>query len=365
MDLQASVVARVLQYLLEQNAPVSLARLARQLQLAQSQVRRVLTELQQLQLLRLQQDGRRTLVLLQQQARVLLQAQSVERSADAGLARVRRQRWQRDASPLEAPDAQLDWVIEEAAVALLFNGHAHVVMMLTPQDLEDFALGHSLAEGIVHSVQELELIEIQQQGQGYAVHLAVPELRYQALLQGGGRSAAGSASCGLCGTRELEQALQLPPAHAQDGQDHDSNGSGVMELATLVDGFARMAQQQRLNARTGAAHAAALLLPDGDVLVREDIGRHSAVDKLLGAAARAGVQPRVLLLTSRLSFEIVRKAAQVGVRCIAAISAPSALALRSAARAGIEVWGFVRSGQGNRYETGSVVDPQQAHSRME
>jgi formate dehydrogenase accessory protein FdhD len=341
--VQQSVAARVLERLLVETRPCSLARLAKQLGLAQSQLRRELTALESLGLLHIEHAAARTLIALSEHGKQVLSSAAGVGTFSGVLEVLREQvhlEPQRDAGSMQA-----DWVIDEAPVALLYNGHPHVVMMLTPVDLADFALGYSLAEGIVDTAAQLKLIEILRQDSGYAIHLAIAQSQFDALLQGATRSVAGSASCGLCGTRELSAALQLPKR-----RDALAAGARVeVTLPQLVAGFSRLRQLQVLNARCGSAHAAAALQPDGSLLVREDIGRHSAVDKLIGAVAASGARLDVLLLTSRVSFEIVRKAAHSGVHTIAAISAPSALALRCAAELGIAMWGFVREGQGNRY----------------
>jgi formate dehydrogenase accessory protein FdhD len=148
------------------------------------------------------------------------------------------------------------------------------------------------------------------------------------------RNLTGRTGCGLCGTATLEAAIR-PVRHVEpEGPKAD--------LATLSEGIRRLATLQPLNEASGAVHAAALLSGDGSFTVREDVGRHNAIDKAVGAVMRAGLQPHTLLVTSRASYEVVHKAAEVGCRLVAAISAPTSLALQLAREAGITLVGWTR-----------------------
>ncbi len=230
---------------------------------------------------------------------------------------------------------QVETLAEETAIALVYNGHPHAVMMATPADLDDFALGFSLTEAIVAAPEELQVVDRLVTSHGISLQMHIPQARFDALEQRG-RSLTGRTGCGLCGTDRLEAAIRpvrpVPPA--------------TMDPAQLAPYFADLQAQQPLNQRTGAVHAAAVIDADGELHVREDVGRHNAIDKAVGAARRAGSTPQVLLVTSRASYEVVHKAAEVGIGLVAAISAPTALAVRLAGEAGMVLVGFAR---GSRY----------------
>jgi len=229
-----------------------------------------------------------------------------------------------------------DCIAEEVPIALLYNDRPHVVMMATPRDLDDFALGFSLSEAILASAGELESIETQTLLEGIEVRLRVPDARAEA-LETRRRNLTGRTSCGLCGAQALEDAVRQP-ASVQGGPNIDS--------AILQHALAQMHQRQPLNVATGATHAAAWAQANGDiVLLREDVGRHNALDKLIGALTRSGedVQRGFLVVTSRASYEMVQKAATLGITLIAAISAPTALAIHLAEETGVTLIGFARS----------------------
>lgn len=222
-------------------------------------------------------------------------------------------------------------VAEEVAVALVYNGTPHVVMMASPGDLADFALGFSITEDLVASADEFELVEVLERDAGLVVQCLVPESRHAALRERA-RNLPGRSGCGLCGAQSLDGAIR-PIRRVRSHLRVDA--------ATVSAALAALAQQQSLNRATGAVHAAALVDESG-LLVREDIGRHNALDKLVGAMLGKGRGPGFVLITSRASYEIVHKAAAAGVELVAAISAPSALAIRLAEEAGITLVGFAR-----------------------
>ena len=238
--------------------------------------------------------------------------------------------------------AARETVIEEAPVAFVYNGMAHAVMMATPSDLEDFALGFSLSEGIVTSADELRAIEVVPLDQGVLLRLEV-DAECALALESRRRSIAGRSSCGLCGAENIEQVMRpLRPVESALTIPH----------TRLHAAFEVLANQQALNALTGAAHAAGWAMADGALgPVREDVGRHNALDKLIGAVVRAGLslQQGFALITSRASFEMVQKAATVGIPVLAAISAPTALAIRVAQEAGVTLAAFARDGTHNVY----------------
>ena len=244
--------------------------------------------------------------------------------------------------------AVADQVAEEVPVALRINGRAFAVMMATPCDLGDFALGFALTEGLVDTPAQLVDVVPRQQLEGIELALTLSADAPAARLDGAEaqRLLPGRSGCGLCGTRELEDAVRPPsPLH----------GQRVFAMEALERAFAALPAHQPMNAATGAVHAAAWADADGRiVLAREDVGRHNALDKLVGALLRgghAGGMPAdgMLLLTSRASFEMVAKAARAGIGFIAAISAPTALAVDIARGAGVCLVGFARPGGCNAY----------------
>ncbi len=229
-------------------------------------------------------------------------------------------------------------IAEETAVALLFNGVPHVVMMCSPIDLDDFAIGFALSEGIVERADEVEIIEMISREEGIAVHLAIPGPRFEALAQRQ-RQLVGRSGCGLCGAETLAEAMR-PVRRLQDPP--------TVAPLRLSRALQQLTRAQPLNARCGGLHAAAALLDDG-LLVREDVGRHNALDKVLGALTRSGKRCDAVLVTSRASYELVHKAAQCGIGTLVAVSAPTALAVRLAEQAGLCLYGFAREGRLTRY----------------
>ena len=237
-----------------------------------------------------------------------------------------------------------DLVAEEAPVALIYDGASFAVMMATPCDLEDFARGFSLSEGLVERADGILSIETVSLLEGIQLHIATaPDTRGAALSAQGGRSLPGRGSCGICGTRELEDAVRPAPRVRSAPAFHPD----MLERA-----LAELPAHQPMNAVTGAVHAACWVDADGRiVLAREDVGRHNALDKLIGAMSVRDIatDAGMLLLTSRASYEMVTKAARAGIGLIAAISAPTALAVDLARGAGIRLVGFARRGGYNLY----------------
>lgn len=248
----------------------------------------------------------------------------------------------------------MDSVAEEIPVALVYNGLPHVVMMATPQDLEDLALGFTLSEGIVAHTTEVNAIESDPVSDGIAVYVDIARERF-APLEAQRRNLAGRTGCGLCGTETIDQAVRHPPRV----------GRGVqIEADALHNALSSLALSQPLNTASGAVHAAAWVAPDSTIIdVREDVGRHNALDKLIGARARAGAafDSGFALITSRASFEMAQKAASVGITLLAAISAPTGLAIRLAEETGLTLIGFTRPGQHNVYSNAHrIVYPDRA-----
>ena len=229
----------------------------------------------------------------------------------------------------------VDAVASEVPLALSYNGESFAVMKATPLDLEDFALGFSLSEAIIPCASELSGIDVHPRLEGFAIDMRIPQARAEKLALRA-RGMTGNSGCGLCGTRELEQVLRhpAPVAHGE-----------ALRAAALQRGLAALGAAQPLNQATGATHAAAWADMDGKlVLLREDVGRHNALDKLIGAMAltRVEVADGFLILTSRASYEMVQKAATFGIGLIAAISAPTALAIHFAEACEVTLIGFAR-----------------------
>lgn len=227
------------------------------------------------------------------------------------------------------------WV-PEAPVALEFNGLAYAVMMATPADLVDYATGFALAEGLIGHAGQMGEIGIAQLDTGWILRAQIAGLDAEKLGERV-RARVAESSCGLCGMENLEAlAKPLPPVppHAP-----------LAPSAIFAAGEALRAHQS-LGRATAAAHAAAFCARDGTILAcREDVGRHNAVDKLVGAAARAGISMAdgFLFSTARCSYEIVEKAVKAGVTTLVTISLPTSLAVARARAAGLSLWVLARS----------------------
>lgn len=233
------------------------------------------------------------------------------------------------------PFAKQDWVAEEVPVALEFNGISHAVMLATPLDLEDFALGFCLTEGILNSADELYAVEEEPSDQGVTLHMHISSASFETLKLRR-RAISGRTGCGLCGIDSLQQVVRaLPPLP----------GRVPVAPRAIAVGMSQMAAQQTLQQATGAVHAAAWCTAQGQLQwLREDVGRHNALDKLIGALARQGVPARegFFCITSRASFEMVQKTAAAGMGLLAAVSAPTTLAISTAQRLGVCLVGFAR-----------------------
>jgi len=241
-----------------------------------------------------------------------------------------------------APDAETDYVAEETPVALEFNGISHATMLATPADLEDFAVGFSLSEGIIGSVSDVRGIDLLPQCGGIVVQLEISSACEMG-LKSRRRAMAGRTGCGLCGVETLPEVLR-PVAPV-------ANGAPVRIKAVLA-AMRDMRARQTLHDITGATHAAGWAGADGAVaLVREDVGRHNALDKLAGALARQAVNGAdgIVVVSSRASFEMVQKTAAAGVAVLASVSAPTALAVRLATDANVSLLGFTRDGDAAIY----------------
>ncbi len=225
---------------------------------------------------------------------------------------------------------------EETAVCLSYDRVSHAVMMATPADLEDFALGFSLNEGIIARAADLLELAIQPTEHGIELRMWLAESCGDAFLQRR-RQMAGPVGCGLCGLESLAEAMRPPPAVTSDLR---------LSEAAIGAAVAALPRAQELHRQTGAVHAAGFWTPErGLVELREDVGRHNALDKLAGALARTGRSAAggAVVMTSRVSIELVQKAAAMGAPVLIAISAPTALAVRAAEAAGMTLIAVARS----------------------
>lgn len=235
-------------------------------------------------------------------------------------------------------------VAEEVPVALAYNGKPHVVMMCTPADIEDFARGFSLTEEIVANSTEIGTIKVVKYSQGIEVAIAIPDAR-AARLADRGRALVGRTGCGLCGVTTIDDALR-------PGRHVCAPPFAPLSVDALFSAADSLAAWQIYNDGTNAVHAAAWADRTGTIVfAREDVGRHNALDKLIGAMSVAELDPRAgfVLVTSRASYELVQKCAAVGIVALAAISRPTGLAIRMADAAGIGLAGLVRGRSANFY----------------
>ncbi|WP_312797767.1 formate dehydrogenase accessory sulfurtransferase FdhD [Tianweitania sp.] len=232
------------------------------------------------------------------------------------------------------------FVPEEVPIALSYAGTTHAVMMGSPADLEDFARGFSLTEGIIAELDEIDFIEVEDAGAGIDIQIRLKDqanTRFQARR----RRLAGPVGCGLCGIESIDEAMRsVPRTH------------GTLELSPkqITDAVRALSEHQALHKKTGAVHAAGFFQPGRGILAaREDVGRHNALDKLAGALAAQGVagSSGAVVVTSRVSVELVQKTAAIGAPFIIAVSAPTALAIRTAEDAGLTLIALVR---GDEYD---------------
>ncbi|MDK4719804.1 formate dehydrogenase accessory sulfurtransferase FdhD [Rhizobium sp. CNPSo 3968] len=247
-------------------------------------------------------------------------------------------------------------VPEEVPIAFSYGGTSHAVMMGTPADIEDFAVGFSLTEGIITDVSEIAAIEPIEDEQGIDVQIILVDDAADALRLRR-RHMAGPVGCGLCGIESIEQAVRKVP--------DVSKVALKLTQKDIVRAVALLNDAQPLHRETHAVHGAGFYTPsEGLLAVREDVGRHNALDKLCGAVIRSGHKGAdgVVAVTSRLSVEMVQKAAILGSSVLVAISAPTALAIRTADEAGMTLVALVRGDDfeifthPHRIITGSIAD---------
>jgi FdhD protein len=233
-------------------------------------------------------------------------------------------------------------VAEEVPVALVYNARPHVVVMATPLDLEDLAVGFTLTERIVEGPNEIERVSVVRASHGAELQVQIPDARAARLAEHG-RGLVSRTGCGLCGIETISEAMRVPT--------HVGTTLRIRRDA-LWRASAEMSARQELNATTHTIHAAGWALSDGTMrVVKEDVGRHNALDKVFGALARDGVDPATgfVVVTSRASYELVQKAATCGVELLAAISRPTGLAIRFAESAGVTLVGLLRGKTANVY----------------
>ncbi|ELQ6039573.1 formate dehydrogenase accessory sulfurtransferase FdhD [Cronobacter sakazakii] len=244
--------------------------------------------------------------------------------------------WKRENLTTTEPD----WLAEEVPVALVYNGISHVVMMASPKDLEIFALGFSLSEGIVESSHEIYGMDIIHGCNGIEIQVELSSRRFMG-LKARRRNLAGRTGCGVCGVEQLNDIVRpLAPLPFTQTFSLDNLDGALRQLASV----------QPVGELTGCTHAAAWLTPQGDIAGgHEDVGRHVALDKLLGRRAREAWQQGAVLVSSRASYEMVQKAATCGVEILFAVSAATTLAVEVAERCNVTLVGFSRPGRATIY----------------
>ncbi len=230
------------------------------------------------------------------------------------------------------------WLLpEEVPVAVQINSNPYAVMMATPADLDDFALGFALSEGLVQRASDVSQVLAFPSGQGFTADIAIPEAKLirERMVS---RSLEGRVGCGLCGVTDMEDAIRMPDGRLAPVE---------LDEKSVARAFEALPRHQPMNAANRTVHAAAWCSAGGDIhFAREDVGRHNALDKLIGAMARAGTNPRsgFVLMSSRCSFELVQKCALAGIAALATVSAPTALAFRLAREAGLSLAALSRQG---------------------
>ena len=236
--------------------------------------------------------------------------------------------------------AQPDWLADEVPVALVYNGISHVVMMTTPKDLEAFAIGFSLSEGIIDAPGDIFGLDVVPGCNGIEVQIELSSRRFMALKEQR-RALAGRTGCGVCGVEQLDQ-IGKPVQPLSFTQTFD--------LAQLDRGLSQLKSVQPVGQQTGCTHAAAWLRPDGELAGGcEDVGRHVALDKLLGYRSRAAWGDGAVLVSSRASYEMVQKSAMCGVEILFAVSAATRLAVEVAERCNLTLVGFSKPGRATVY----------------
>jgi FdhD protein len=230
---------------------------------------------------------------------------------------------------------EMDYIVQEYPVALIYNGISHAVMMATPSDLEVFAKGFSLSEGILQSLNELYSLDIRQNELGVEVDMTISSRAFMALKEQR-RMMVGRTGCGLCGIESLNQLYTNLPAV--------STQVPSTWLNQIPNTIAQLKVRQKITALTGGAHAAAWVVKGQIVVLFEDVGRHNALDKLLGylAEQKLDVAEGFVVMTSRASYELIRKCAQYNIGLLATISAPTSMAIDMAKQLNLTLASFCR-----------------------
>nr|WP_211073271.1 formate dehydrogenase accessory sulfurtransferase FdhD [Pantoea sp. Cy-640] len=237
-------------------------------------------------------------------------------------------------------EAESDWLAQEVPVALVYNGISHVVMMATPDNLQAFALGFSLSEGIIEQPGEIYGMDVVPGCNGFEVQIELSSRRFMA-LKAQRRAMAGRTGCGVCGVEQLDQ-IGKPVQPLPFTQTFD--------LACLDNGLAQLRDFQPIGNLTGCTHAAAWMSPQGELQGGcEDVGRHVALDKLLGQRSQQHWQQGAVLVSSRASYEMVQKSAMCGVEILFAVSAATQLAVEVAERCNLTLVGFSKPGRATVY----------------
>ena len=233
-----------------------------------------------------------------------------------------------------------DSLAAEVPVSLVYNGIAHTVMMCSPQDLEDFALGFSLAEGIIEKKADIYGIDVVEVCNGIEVQIELSSRQFVA-LKDHRRTLTGRTGCGICGTEQISQVYKKLPKLDRTFQ---------FNLNLLDGSLAQLQANQTLGKETGATHAAAFFDLSGNLLaIREDVGRHVALDKLIGWHAKQNQPQGFALVSSRASYEMVQKSVACGIELLVAISAATDLAVNMAEQHNLSLIGFARPGKANIY----------------
>lgn len=235
----------------------------------------------------------------------------------------------------DSSENEMDYIVQEYPVALIYNGISHAVMMATPSDLEVFAKGFSLSEGILHSLSELYSLEIRHNALGVEVDMTISSRAFMALKEHR-RMMVGRTGCGLCGIESLKQLYANLPAVST----HVSS----IWLSQIPNAIAQLKVRQKISELTGGAHAAAWVVKGQIVALFEDVGRHNALDKLLGylAEQKMNVADGFVVMTSRASYELIRKCAQYNIALLATISAPTSMAIEMAKQLNLTLASFCR-----------------------
>lgn len=230
---------------------------------------------------------------------------------------------------------ELDYIVQEYPVALIYNGISHAVMMATPADIEVFAKGFSLSEGILHSLTELYSLEVHQDELGVQVEMTISSRAFMALKEHR-RMMVGRTGCGLCGIESLKQLYTNLPTV--------STVVSSTWLNQIPHAIAQLKVRQKITELTGGAHAAAWVVKGQIIALFEDVGRHNALDKLLGylAEQKLNVADSFVVMTSRASYELIRKCAQCNIALLATISAPTSMAIEMAKKVNLTLASFCR-----------------------